>query len=138
MKKSTLLLSVIQTLSKKIRQIKEQEFQQFDYQDLSAASIHYIDVISTMHNPTFVELANKLGLSKPSVTIMINKLIEKGYLQKTRSHEDGRVFYITLTEQGRSIANALNDAHHKVVEHISTRLSGREIETLIALLTKIS
>lgn len=138
MEKGILLLNVIQNLSNKIREIKEREFQQTDYQDLSVASIHYINVISSMHNPTFVELANKLGFSKPSVTIMINKLLEMGYVQKTRSHEDGRVFYIALTEKGKKIAKAYDDAHYKVVEHITAKLSSEEIDTLIALLTKIS
>lgn len=138
MKKSVLLLAVIQNLSNKIREIKDHQFRQTAYQDLSAASIHYIDVISTMHHPTSVELADKLGLSKPSVTIMVNKLVEKGYVQKTRSHEDGRVFYLDLTETGKTIARAYHKAHYKVVEHIYSRLSREEIETLIALLTKIS
>lgn len=138
MDKSVFLLTVIQNLSNKIRKIKEQAFRQADYQDLSAASIHYINVISTIHNPTFAELANQLGLSKPSVTLMINKLHEKGYVQKTQSHEDGRVYYISLTEKGKTIATAYNDAQHKVVEHIATRLNHEEIDTLIALLTKIS
>ena len=138
MEKSVLLLTVIQNLSNTIREIKEHEFRRTEYQDLSAASIHYIDVMSTMHHPTSVELADKLGLSKPSVTIMVSKLVENGYVQKTRSHEDGRVFYLALTEKGKTIANAYHEAHYKVVEHISSRLSLEEIETLIALLTKIS
>ncbi len=138
MDKSNFLLSVIQNLSNKIREIKEQEFHQTDYQDVSAAGIHYIDVINNMHNPTFVELSNKMGLSKPSVTLMINKLQEKGYVQKIQSSEDGRVFFISLTEKGKSIARAYKDAHYKVVEHISSCLNNDEINTLIALLTKIS
>lgn len=138
MEKGVLLLQVIQNLSNTIREIKEREFHVADYQNLSVASMHYINVISQMHNPTFVELANKLGFSKPSVTIMVNKLLDMGYVEKNRSHEDGRVFYISLTEKGKNIAKAFNDAQYKVVEHVATKLRDEEIDTLIALLTKIS
>ncbi len=138
MDKSVFLLTVFQDLSSKIHEIKEQAFRRSDCQDLSVANLHYIDVISTLHNPTFVELAKKLGLSKPSVTIMVNKLLEKGYVQKTRSPDDGRVFYITLTAKGRKIATSYHEAQQKVVEYISSKLTPKDVETLIVLLTKIS
>ena len=138
MQKTQYLLQVVQGLSDKIREIKEEEFCTTGYQDIPISYFQYINAINSLHNPTFVELAEKLNLSKPSITVMINKLIEQDYVKKRRSDNDGRAFNIALTEKGKTLVLASERAQLKVVDHISDRLSNEEIEALTTLLTKIS
>jgi MarR family transcriptional regulator, organic hydroperoxide resistance regulator len=49
---------------------------------------------------TMKELAEKIHRTKPTVTILINKLVDYGYVTKEKSLEDSRVTYITLTPKG--------------------------------------
>lgn len=52
-----------------------------------------------------IDIVNKLGFSKPSVSIMLKKLKENGYiLIDVSSH-------ITLTASGREIAEKIYDRH---------------------------
>ena len=52
-----------------------------------------------------VDIAEELGISQPSVTVMVQKLAQAGYLnyQKYRG--------LTLTERGRSVAGAIRERH---------------------------
>lgn len=138
MSKTQYLLTVIQDLSNKIREIKEKEFQTTKYQDIPLSFFHYINAINSLHNPTFLELSNKLKLSKPSITVAVNKLIEREFAKKTQSEEDGRVFHIALTDKGKALAKASENAQLKVVDYISEKLSAEEVDDLVVLLTKIS
>lgn len=52
-----------------------------------------------------IDIANELGFSKPSVSVAMKNLREHGYLRV--DHEG----FITLTEKGYEIANAMNERH---------------------------
>ena len=50
---------------------------------------------------TISSIAEDLGISMPSVTVAINKLQAKGYVQKVRCEADSRVVYVKLTRSGK-------------------------------------
>lgn len=52
-----------------------------------------------------VDIAERLGVSKPSVSIAVKKLKENGYLEMDRSG------FITLTESGHEIAERIYTRH---------------------------
>jgi len=52
-----------------------------------------------------IDIVNELGYSKPSVSIAMKNLREKGYIARD---DDG---YITLTSQGRKIADSMYERH---------------------------
>ncbi|WP_319580199.1 MarR family transcriptional regulator [uncultured Methanospirillum sp.] len=49
------------------------------------------------------EIASKIHRTKPTVTILVKKLVELGYVEREKSQEDSRVAYISLTEEGRKL-----------------------------------
>ena len=51
------------------------------------------------------EIGRNLGISKPNVTTMIDKLIEKGYVSRLHDVRDRRVMHIVISEKGRSFIN---------------------------------
>lgn len=57
------------------------------------------------HSVRSIEIVNELDYTKPSVSIAMKNLRENGYIQMD---SDG---YITLTEKGREIAEAMYERH---------------------------
>ncbi len=131
------LLITIQRVSKKIRMIKEKELESVELQDFSMASFRYIEEIYNLGNPTFVELTNQLGYSKPTVTLMVAKLIEKGFITKTKSRGDGRVYYLGLSPKGERIIESYNKVYTGFINEVSARYNDNEIDTLISLLKRM-
>lgn len=45
------------------------------------------------------EISEMVGKDKSTVTVLINKLVEKNYVNKNQSQEDKRVFKVSLTDK---------------------------------------
>ena len=79
---------------------------------------------------TISELAEVLNITLPSVTVAINKLMKKGYVEKVRGEEDGRIVYVSLTRQGRRIDSAHRYFHESMVRSIIRDMTESEMQAL--------
>ena len=52
---------------------------------------------------TVSEIAGRLKVTRPSVTVAVNKLVQKGYCEKRRREDDGRAVAVILTGAGRKV-----------------------------------
>ncbi|WP_046230375.1 MarR family winged helix-turn-helix transcriptional regulator [Paenibacillus algorifonticola] len=52
---------------------------------------------------TVKALAEKIHRTQPTTTVLINKLEQLGYVERTKDEKDSRVSLITLTERGREL-----------------------------------
>ena len=59
-----------------------------------------------------INIAEKLGRSKASVSVAMKKLLEDGYIQKSQEGS------ITLTEKGRVIAEEIDNRHRFFAENL--------------------
>ena len=118
-------------------ELEKRAMELLDIEDLSNLSINHVDylyVIKENGNPTLSEIAEELNFSKPSVTIMINKLIQLGLVKKAQSEDDKRVFYIELTDLGREIVDIQLNIYREFANRLENVLEGNEIERLASLL----
>jgi DNA-binding MarR family transcriptional regulator len=103
---------------------------------LSHRQIHYLDVIHELGHPTLGELASELRLSKPSVTMIVRKLEEGGFVERVPSDEDRRVAHLHLSEKGMQIAAWHDKVHAEMAKYLVKNLSAKEAQSLEALLDK--
>jgi DNA-binding MarR family transcriptional regulator len=61
---------------------------------LTISQFQYIDAIYQLGEPRISEIADKLQITKASVTTTIHRLNDLGYVLKTQSSEDKRVFQV--------------------------------------------
>lgn len=71
------------------------------------------------------EISKALNLPRPGVTRTVGSMVEKGYLNKMSSKEDGRVTYIEVSEKGQALFEKFNKDYF---EDLSQRLSDISIE----------
>jgi DNA-binding MarR family transcriptional regulator len=107
------------------------------FSDLTMKQVFYLETIGSMDKPTFTELAAELGLSKPSVSAIIGKLIKNNYVQKQLDPNDKRSYRIRLTKRGNELNRKHQAMHDGLAEHLTTVLSQEEQENLTAILNKI-
>lgn len=136
MNKNQTLTDSIDQLTRKIEEIEIFVIENSDLVSLSRKQIYYLDIINQMKNPTLSEIADKLGLSKPSVTVFVDKLTKDGYLVKVKSDADRRVSHIHLGPNGEMIANLHNTVHDHIERFLTQSLDFEEIEQLTAILSK--
>ena len=74
-------------------------------------SIHFLDVIQILERQGITvkicDISDYLNI-RPGVTRTVKEM-EKGYLRKRMQREDGRITYISLTEEGRKLSEKYNE-----------------------------
>ena len=105
--------------------------------NLVAKQFLYLEIIDNNPDITPGNLAKILNITKPSVTEILKKLQKLNCITKRQDEDDGRVFYIELTDKGKNIARLKSIAHEKLAHEVFVKLNDEERELLIRLLTKI-
>ena len=54
------------------------------------------------------EISELVGKDKSTITVLINRLVEKDYVIKEKSPEDKRVYYVSLSDKSNSSKAAFN------------------------------
>lgn len=105
--------------------------------DMTVTQIAYLKAIDEHHDVTFSRLAEITRNSKPTVTEMVNRFVRMECAYRQKCPDDGRVTYIRLTEKGRMIANAEQNALHRMIERIVRALDENEVDLLLEILKKV-
>ena len=132
-----ILEQAIEMISRMMGELEAQAFEQEGFADLSMRQLLYLEAISRLEKPTFSELAETLGVTKPSVSNIVKKLIRMGYVKKVQSQEDLRVFHIILTPKGGQFTEMHENTHKLLAEHLTKNLSASEVEQMAMLLQKM-
>ena len=126
------LNEVIVDTYRSILRVEENILKRSDQTDLSISEIHMLEAVGKGKDRrrTISELAEVLNITLPSVTVAINKLMKKGYVEKVRGEEDGRIVYVSLTRQGRRIDSAHLYFHESMVRSIIRDMTESEMQAL--------
>ena len=128
------LADIIEILSKRFLNYKIHELEKYNAENINVNFFQYIDVIGDMEAPTYGELAQKLNLSKPAITAIVNKLIKQNLVYKEQSMTDKRTFYIKLTKNGLKIVNSCRLAHNALEKYIAEKPTQEEYKPLVHIL----
>lgn len=128
---------IIAMLSRTFAELESQALQQDDFSDLSMKQIVYLETIAELGRPRSSDLAKRFGVSRPTVTAQVARLIQGGYVEKAPSEKDKRSFFITLTEKGRAIHEAHAKIHCGIAQHFSRVLDEAELGQLATMLHKV-
>ncbi len=127
----------IALFSRLITDAEERAKENSDAKELTSTQINYLETIQELGNPNITELSATLGLRKPSVTIVVDRLVMKGCVYKTHSDDDRRSSHLHLTEVGRQINMRHDFAHEYLAQIVARRLDADEQRSFSALLNKI-
>ena len=116
----------------------EQKMLKHIHNALTISEVHLIDAVGRSDKTNTVsEIANVLNLAVPSVTISVNKLVKKGYLNKAKNTDDGRSVYIMLTREGKKIYRLHRYFHIKMIQALCSSLTENEKTVLLNVIEKL-
>jgi len=128
---------IIEILTHRIEEYERRIIEKSELSKLSPRQRYYLDEIYHMEQPTLTEIAEKIEVSKPSVTALIYKLEKTGYIKKLRSETDKRSSHILLTEKGKKLAELHDRVHYRFANIIEGFLSDSELKQLLKLLKRV-
>ncbi|MGO1570525.1 MAG: MarR family winged helix-turn-helix transcriptional regulator [Canibacter sp.] len=84
------------------------------------------------------DLLSQWMIPQPSMSRMIDRLVQKGYVSRRKDPRDGRSTLLKLTDEGKAIQRKIANGHvQDVSERLLNALTLDEIQQLEALTTKL-
>ena len=105
---------------------------------VTVGEVHILEAVArSQHPPTLSELAGRLGVALPSVTVAIKKLEQKNLATKTGCADDGRRWRLSLTALGQKTYRAHELFHRRMIKTLSDGFSAVEKDILLKAMGKL-
>ncbi|MBI9077351.1 MAG: MarR family transcriptional regulator [Desulfatibacillum sp.] len=85
---------------------------------------------------TMGDLARLTGRTKPTVTVLVRKLVKHGYVEKSRHQEDRRIFVVSLSDKALSLARDLEGISIAMRQRLFDGFKAGEMQVLSDLVEK--
>ena len=131
------LNDVLVNLFRDINSIEEKAIASQEYQDLTNNDMHVINAIGIGTTKNMSSIAKELSVTVGTLTISMNSLVKKGYVERTRSEEDRRVVLVSLSEKGEKAYLHHKIFHEKMVMAVLDSLNPQETKDLTKALLKL-
>ena len=111
--------------------------------NLTSAQIKLLTCFSDKDELTMTELSRNLSVSMPTMTAMVDRLVNSKMVERERGSIDRRVVKVRLTDAGEKVLKKLTRIRRKEMEKVLMNLNEEEmknyltsIEVVAQLLTK--
>lgn len=133
-----MLNEVLVRLFRNINLIEERAICTGDYRDVTANDMHVIEAIDIDGAKNMTSVAKALGVTTGTLTIAVNSLVKKGYVDRVRSEADRRVVLISLSDKGKGAFLHHQQFHEQMINTIIEELSEEEQAVLEKALVKLN
>lgn len=121
----------------KIIALEKNALEQGPFSDLTIKEFHAIEAIG-LHEKTMTEAAKELGITVGSLTVTINRLVQKEYVVRREIEGDRRYVKLVLTKKGKLAWRIHESFHRHMVLSMLEELAEDEYDVLIRSLKGLS
>lgn len=132
------LNDVLVKLFRDINTLEERAIRTEEYRDVTANDMHVIEAIGPEGTKNMTSVARELEVTTGTLTISVNSLVKKGYVDRTRSEEDRRVVLISLSEKGQKAYLHHRKFHQEMIDAVLKELTEEEQRALEKALSKLT
>ena len=125
-------------LFRNINVIEERAIRTGEYRDVTANDMHVIEAIGTEEAKNMTSVARSLDVTTGTLTIAVNSLVKKGYVNRVRSEEDRRVVLISRSEKGKRAYLHHQQFHDRMINVVVEELTEEEQQVLERALNKLN
>lgn len=108
------------------------------FKNITNNDMHIIEAIGDKAAKNMSSIAKTLKVTVGTLTIAINSLVKKGYVNRIRSEKDKRVVLISLSELGKEAYEHHKNFHEKMIRAMIEGLDEQETNTLVKALTNLN
>ncbi len=111
---------------------------EIDISPLTVHQLYIMKLIKKKPETNLTSLCNELSLSKGSMSLTVNRLVEEGYVYTKENFSDRRNKNINLTEKGEMILKDTTDKSIRILTDITSTLSKNDLEDIKKSLQKLN
>lgn len=118
--------------------IEEKALKEGLFNDVSITEVHTIEAIGMYEKKMMSEVAKNLDITVGTLTVAVNKLVKKDYVQRFKSEDDKRIVLIGLTKKGRLLYRVHDKFHKDMVRETINGMSEDETRILAEALGRLN
>jgi len=121
-----------------ILKIEADAFRSGQFSDISITEVHTVEAIGLFELKSMSEVAKALHITVGTLTVAVNNLVKKDYVQRFKSESDRRVVKLGLTKKGRLIYRLHSKFHAELVKSMTNGLDNNETAVLEKALSSMN
>jgi len=111
--------------------IEEESLRKSDFSDLSIKEMHTIEAIGLSGELSSNQVAKKLQVTAGTLSVSIQNLVKKDYVERIRLEKDRRVVRLKLTKRGKLLYRLHRKFHMNMVKSTIEDFDPEEVEVLV-------
>ncbi len=126
----SILISTIRTIMSEITQ----------HQDLgiTGSQFHLLNKIEKAKVTNVKQLAEILNVKPSAITVMLERLVQHGFVSRVQDEKDRRSVAVTLTEDGVRVLQKARENSREILNKYAALLDEHELKVLYSILQKFS
>jgi MarR family 2-MHQ and catechol resistance regulon transcriptional repressor len=130
-------LKLYVVLSRAVNAVNARVVEEIQRHELTTTEFGILEAVYHKGPMLLGEVQKKILLSSGGVTYAMDRLEEKGLVERRECASDRRARYAALTPKGEALIARIFPAHADRIEDVMSALSAREQDELVALLRKL-
>lgn len=130
-------LKLFIVLSRAYRALNEEVNKVIQQRGLNPTEFAVMELLYHKGDQPLQQIGGKILLASGSITYVVDKLEQKGYLRRNGCPKDRRVTYAQITDEGRALIEEIFPEHSQRINELMDVLSPEEKQTAIDLLKKL-
>lgn len=99
--------------------------------DISLVQSHILYEIERQHEPSMQQVAETLGTDITTFSRQVQTLIKINLVSKTPDPKDRRIFILSLTEEGKEVAENIDGQMNQYLDDVFANMSQEEQEMVV-------
>ncbi|WP_404331312.1 MarR family winged helix-turn-helix transcriptional regulator [Mesobacillus maritimus] len=130
-------LKLFIVLSRAYRALNEEVNKVIQQRGLNPTEFAVMELLYHKGDQPLQQIGGKILLASGSITYVVDKLEQKGYLRRNGCPKDRRVTYAQITDEGKALIEEIFPEHSQRINELMDVLSTEEKQTAIDLLKKL-
>ncbi len=105
---------------------------------ITLPQMHTLEVLGSMGQMRMKELAETMGVTTGSLTVLVDRLVKSGLVAREPNEHDRRSIMVRLTADGEALFQEHHDLHNQLTHELVNALEPEETEALMRILKKIN
>ncbi|MBU5674091.1 MarR family winged helix-turn-helix transcriptional regulator [Paenibacillus brevis] len=114
------------------------EIMQHSELGLTGPQFQMLSLIYRSESCNVSHLSEKLDVKPSAITVMADRLVQSGYIERRHDEQDRRAVLLSVTELGADVYKEAGNRSRKVLRSHLSNLTPHELEVLIGVIEKFA
>jgi len=107
------------------------------FRHISSTQLHVLYMLGSLGSMPMSRLAEQLGVSLPNATGLVERMVERGVVERVRPEDDRRVVEVRITTAGREVLDEIDMVKRQQMATIIARLTPEQQERALRTFTEM-